>query len=195
MLVPATPYSHKFHPLLLLTTQTGGGAAAAAGTAERSEYVHEVTEHLKSNRAPHALDTLKKIREEKEKLFRGVSHSTGSHRLRSSLAKGLNNQEGGDQDFGTPAPPTKKRKSSTTTTTTTKKSTTGTTGSKGGKGKKTTKMSSDKDKSKSSDDPLAKALAELKDTKAELKKANDAIKTKDDTIRVQKMVSFGLCLG
>ena len=166
--------------------------AAAAGTADRAEYVHNITEQLKSNRAPHALDTLKKIREEKEKLFRGVSHSTGSHRLRSSLAKGLNNQEGGDQDFGTPAPPAKKRKSSTTTTTTTKKSTTG---SKGGKGKKTTKMSSDKDKSKSSDDPLAKALAELKDTKAELKKANDAIKTKDDTIRVQKMVSFGLCLG
>lgn len=192
MLVPATPYSHKFHPLLLLTTQTGGAAAAAAGTAERSEYVHEVTEHLKSNRAPHALDTLKKIREEKEKLFRGVSHSTGSHRLRSSLAKGLNDQEGGDQDFGTPAPPAKKRKSSTTTTTTTKKSTTG---SKGGKGKKTTKMSSDKDKSKSSDDPLAKALAELKETKAELKKANDTIKTKEDTIKVQKMVSFRLCLG
>ena len=193
MLVPATPYSHKFHPLLLLTTQTGGAAAAAAGTAERSEYVHEVTEHLKSNRAPHALDTLKKIREEKEKLFRGVSHSTGSHRLRSSLAKGLNNQEGGDQDFGTPGPPNKKRKSSTTTTTTTTKKST--TGSKGGKGKKTTKMSSDKDKSKSSDDPLAKALAELKETKAELKKATDTTKTKEDTIKVQKMVSFRLCLG
>ena len=192
MLVPATPYSHKFHPLLLLTTQTGGVAAAeaaAAGTADRAEYVHNITEHLKSNRAPHALDSLKKIREERERLLRGVSHSTGSQQLRSALTKGIN-KEGGDKDFGTPGPPTKKRKSVTTATT--KKSTAG---SKGGKGKKATRMSSDKDKSKSSDDPLAKALADLKETKAELKKANDTITTKEDTIKVQKMVSFRLCLG